>query len=322
MLLFYKKGQRKKNNVMDLRRSRTSRIILILFLIIIISVSIPYVINRLVLAHHLPFMSVIAGVDGVEQTWLVFWSSYLGCLISSIVTFVVLYLTLKQNNEQNNKNREEAHKENTILLQNQEKRFRYERAMQHVSDIRGCAVSLYHSLVNDKTDEIYTTIFLDEGTEIDFKHIRSLLITILDDYDRTYIEMQMLISYNGDRDEKTNELMKMVKQMSDELYDCISDLVWFIIISIKTSQNEISSVKSDVYEYASKNSKRIEIPNYKRIWDIIIDGKMMDIKKNRCNIVGQWHDEWGIIKDLYLASLRNLVGHFYDKAQLITESAS
>jgi hypothetical protein len=72
-----------------------------------------------------------------------------------------------------------------------------------------------------------------------------------------------------------------------------------------------------VYKYASEHTNRMVIPDYKYIWNIIIEKELMDIEKNRFEIVLKWHDEWHKINQLLLFSLRDLVKHYYDKAQEI-----
>ena len=59
------------------------------------------------------------------------------------------------------------------------------------------------------------------------------------------------------------------------------------------------------------------IPDYKFIWNIIIENSLMDIKKNRFEIVSKWHDEWYKINQLLLFSLRELVNNYYKKSQEI-----
>lgn len=291
--------------------------ILITILVLIIIVSIPYFINHLVLRGHLPCDPSIAGDNDLERSWLAFWSNYLGCIISSIITFVVLYLTLRQNNEQSRQNREDAHNENTMLREYQDKKFQYERAMTHVSDIRMAAVSMYHSLVNEKSDEIYSIITLDKNEEIDFKHIRALLLSVLDENKRSYIELQMLLSYDGTRNDKTEQLMEVIKKMSDESYQCIQDLVHLFILCRHSSETSRESIKSNIYKNSADNKERIKLPNYKLIWDIIIDEDLFDIKKNRPAIALKWHDEWTKVNDLYLVSLRGLVNHYFMEAQAL-----
>lgn len=296
---------------------RKWRISIIALLVLIIIVSIPYLINHLVLGGHLPFDLSVAGTNDVEQSWLMFWSNYLGCVVSSIVTFIVLYLTLRQNNRQNSINREDAHNENAMLREYQDKRFQYEKAMKHVSEIRMSAVSMYHSVVNSSTDEIYSIITLDENKEIDFKHIRTLLISVLDDINRSYIEMQMLLSYEGIRDDETDKLMDVIKKMSDESYSCVQDLFKFFILYRHSYTISDEAMKTEIYKYSADNKERIKLPDYKFIWDIIIDEGLMDIRKNRSTIALRWHDEWAKINGLYLVSLRGLVNHYYKKAQSI-----
>lgn len=292
-----------------------AKVAFIILATLTVLVSIPYVINYLVLGGHLPFNNSVAGSNDVEQAWLVFWSNYLGCVVSSIVTFVVLYLSLRQNNTQNNRNREEAHNENSLLREAQDKQIRYERAMRHVSEIRATATSMYHSVVNSTTDEIYTIITLDNYSEIDFKHIRTLLITALDEINRSYIEMQMLLSYDGTRDEETDKLMGIIKRMSDESYACVSDLVKFFILCKSSSTMSDEAIKTEIYKYVADKQDRIQLPNYKIIWDIIIEEGLVDIRKNQSSIALKWHDEWVKINDLYLVSLRGLVSHYFQMAQ-------
>ena len=132
--------------------------------------------NFIVLNDHFPFGMDLAGET--ERSWLNFWASYFGCVFTSIVTFVVLYLTLLQNSIQNLQNREDAHKENQLLKDEQNKRFQYELSINHVSEIRSTAVLMYHSLVNSKVDTIYSRILLDRIDEIDIKELQSLLVSI------------------------------------------------------------------------------------------------------------------------------------------------
>lgn len=295
--------------------SKIGKGVLLSILVLAIIISIPYVINHLVLGRNLPFNSSIAGTDDVERTWLVFWSNYLGCVISSIITFVVLFLTLKQNNEQNRKNREDAHNENSMLRDYQDKQFQYERAMKHVSEIRKAAVSMYHSQVNSNTDEIYTIISLDNPKDIDFKTVRTLLLSISNEVHRSYVEMQMLLSYDGIRDEKTDAQMELIQKMSDESFNYIRDLVHFYIMCMQSNIISDEALKAEIYKNSADNKERLKLPDHKNIWDIIIDENLMDIRKNRFIIVSKWNDEWIKIRDLYLISLRVLVNHYYMEAQ-------
>lgn len=292
---------------------------LIALLTLTILIAIPHLINYLVLKGKLLFDLSRAGVDDVERSWLMFWSNYFGCVVSSIVTFVVLYLTLKQNNKENNKNREEAHKENSLLREYQDKTARYERFMRYVSEIRTAAVSMYHSIVNSSTDEIYSMITLDKGDEFDLKRMRGLLLSVLDDAKRSYVEMSMLLSYESAKDDEAERLMRSVEKTSDELYDCIRDLIGFYFLCRGSSEMSKEAIKAEIYKSSKQNETRVRLPDYKYIWDIIIDEKLMDIQKNRSTIAIRWHDEWLKAESIFQSELKELVSHYYKKAQEIIE---
>jgi len=300
-----------------MRGKRRWKPLWVILILICLFISLPYIINCIVQHNGLPLSSYISGETEIERTWLVFWASYIGCVLSSIVTFTVLYLTLRQNNDQNQKNRDEAHHENELIRDAQVRAIKYERAMQHVAEIRSCAVAIYLAVVNSKTEDVYSSISLENLKDIDFRVIRARLLEIQEESNRAYVEMQMLLSYSAGRDDETDKYMDVIKQMSDEIYDCIRDLIWLFIEckhSLSVSQEVI---QSEVYKYASEHSGRLKIPNYKFIWDIIIENNLMNIEKNRSEIVSKWHDERQKIDQLLLLSLRGLVSHYYVKAQEI-----
>ena len=278
-------------------------------------ICIPLVVNLIVLNNYNLFGVDLAGATETERSWLNFWANYFGCIFTSIVTFIVLYLTLRQNNSQNLQNREEAHKENQLLKEEQNKRFQYELSLKHVSEIRSVAVLMYHSLVNSKVDTIYTRLLLDQIDEIDTKELQSLLMSVLDEVNKSYIEMQMLLSYAGDRDSEVDKIMDLVKAVSDEAYDTVSDLMWLFILCKMKNPNEIS-FRTEVFKYAAENAKRFKVPNQKHIWEIIIDKKLFNLLDNRHEIVLAWHDEWVKINDTYLVAIRGLVNHFYQKTKI------
>lgn len=286
----------------------------ITFLVLVV-ISIPWFVNQIVLNNHLPFGIDLAGKSEIERSWLNFWASYFGCIFSSIVTFVVLYLTLRQNNIQNLQNREDAHKENQLLKEEQNKRFQYELSLKHVSELRSVAVLMYHSLVNSKVDTIYTRVLLDQIDEIDIKELQSLLMSVLDEVNKSYIEMQMLLSYAGDRDSEVDKIMDLVKAVSDEAYESVSDLLWLFFLCRMENQNE-KTYRTEIFKYAAENAKRFKVPNQKHIWEIIIDKKLFNLMDNRHEIVMAWHDEWEKINDTYLVAIRGLVNHFYQKTKL------
>ena len=278
-------------------------------------ICIPLVVNLIVLNNYNLFGVDLAGATETERSWLNFWASYFGCVFTSIVTFIVLYLTLRQNNSQNLQNREEAHKENQLLKEEQNKRFQYELSLKHVSEIRSVAVLMYHSLVNSKVDTIYTRLLLDQIDEIDTKELQSLLMSVLDEVNKSYIEMQMLLSYAGDRDSEVDKIMDLVKAVSDEAYDTVSDLMWLFILCKMKNPNEMT-FRTEVFKYAAENAKRFKVPNQKHIWEIIIDKKLFNLLDNRHEIVLAWHDEWEKINDTYLVAIRGLVNHFYQKTKI------
>ena len=290
------------------------KIISITFLVLMV-ICIPLFVNLIVLNNHFPFGLDLAGKTETERSWLNFWASYFSCVFTSIVTFVVLYLTLHQNNIQNLQNREDAHKENQLLKDEQNKRFQYEQSLNHVSEIRSVAVLMYHSLVNSKVDTIYTRILLDKIDDIDIKELQSLLVSVLDEVNKSYIEMQMLLSYAGDRDNEVDKIMDLVKKVSDEAYESVSDLLWLFFLCRSRNANEIT-YKTEVFKYAAENAKRFKVPNQKHIWDIIIEKELFSLLDNRSEIVMAWHDEWEKINDTYLVALRGLVNHFYQKTKL------
>lgn len=289
----------------------------VITLLILLFISVPYLINYLVLHNSIPFSSSISGNNDLERTWLVFWASYVGCVLSSVVTFIVLYLTLRQNDKENKKNRIDAHYENSLIRESQERALSYQRASHHVTEIRNSSVAMYHSVNNSKAEDIYSCISLEDLDAIDFKMIRTKLLEIQDDSNRAYVEMEMLLSYGAGRDEETEKCMTVIKKLSDESYDCIRDLIWFFIECKHSLSVNQDIIRSEVYKYASEHSDRIEIPDYKFIWSIIIENDLMDLKKNRFEIVSKWHDEWHKINQLLLLSLRGLVNHYYKKAQEI-----
>ncbi len=290
---------------------------LVIVLLICIFICVPYFINYLVVQNSLPFTSSLSGKNELERTWLVFWASYVGCVLSSVVTFIVLYLTLRQNDEENKKNREEAHYENSLVRNSQERALKFERAMHYVTEIRAKAVAIYHSVNNSKAEDIYSSISLEKINEVDFKMIRALLLEVQDDSNRAYVEMEMLLSYGVGRDEETEKYMNMIKKFTDESYDCIRDLIWFFIECKHSQSVNQDIIRSEVYKYASEHTDRVAIPDYKYIWNIIIENNLMEVEKNRFEIVSKWHDEWHKINQLLLLSLRGLVNHYYKKAQEI-----
>lgn len=75
------------------------------------------------------------------------------------------------------------------------------------------------------------------------------------------------------------------------------------------------AIKTEIYKYVADKKDRIQLPNYKIIWDIIIEEGLVDIRKNQSSIALKWHDEWAKINDLYLVSLRELVSHYFQMAQ-------
>lgn len=288
---------------------------IILFILIVLSI--PLLINLIIKKSLIQFGNNLAGTTELERVWLSFWASYFGCVFTSVVTFVVLYLTIRQNNIQNARNREETHKENLQLKEVQDKRFQYELSLNHVSEIRSTAVLMYHSLANSKVDTMYTRILLDKIDDIDVKEIQALMMSIFDESNKSYIEMQMLLSYSGERDAEVDKLMDLVKTVSDESYNYICDLFWVFVMSRTTSADK-ANYQAEVYKYASENSKRIVMPEQKHIWDIIIEKKMFNFPKNRFDIVMAWHDEWKKINDTYLVAIRGLVNHFYQKTKLLS----
>lgn len=289
--------------------------IICIAILVLVVICIPLFVNLIVLNNYFPFGMDLAGKTETERSWLNFWASYFGCVFTSIVTFVVLYLTLHQNNIQNLQNREDAHKENQLLKDEQNKRFQYELSLNHVSEIRSVAVLMYHSLVNSKVDTIYTRMLLDKIDEIDIKELQSLLMSVLDEVNKSYIEMQMLLSYAGDRDSEVDKIMDLVKKVSDEAYESVSDLLWLFFLCRSRNTNEIT-YKTEVFKYAAENAKRVKVPNQKHIWEIIIDKELFSLLDNRYEIVMAWHDEWEKINDTYLVALRGLVNHFYQKTKL------
>lgn len=188
--------------------------------------------------------------------------------------------------------------------------------MHYVTEIRANAVTIYHSVNNSKAEDIYSCISLEKINEIDFKVIRARLLEIQDDSNRAYVEMEMLLSYGVGRDEETEKDMNMIKKLSDESYDCIRDLIWFYIECKHSQSVNQDIIRAEVYKYASEHEYRVAIPDYKHIWTIIIENNLMDIEKNRFEIVSKWHDEWHKINQLLLLSLRELVSHYYKKAQV------
>ena len=127
--------------------------------------------------------------------------------------------------------------------------------------------------------------------------------------------MQMLLSYAGDRDSEVDKIMDLVKAVSDEAYDTVSDLMWFFILCKMKNPNEIT-FRTEVFKYAAENAKRFKVPNQKHIWEIIIDKKLFNLLDNRHEIVLAWHDEWEKINDTYLVAIRGLVNHFYQKTKI------
>ena len=291
--------------------------VLVICILICVFMAVPYLINYLVNHNGLPFSSSLSGTNEFERTWLVFWASYVGCVFSSIVTFIVLFLTLRQNDKQNRENREDAHQENQLVRDSQENMVKYERALLYVSEIRSFAANMYHSVVNCKAEEIYSSIALDRIKDIDMSVIRTRLLEIQDDMNRAYIEMQLLLSYGSEHDDESDKVMNVIKTMSDSSYDSIRDLIWFLIECKHTLSANEEAITAEVYKYASEHSDRIKLPDHKYIWEIIIENNSMDITANRFEIVSKWHDEWNKINQLYLVSLSGLVNHYYKKAQTI-----
>ena len=291
--------------------------VLVICLLICVFIAVPYLINYLVIHNSLPFSSSLSGANEIERTWLVFWASYVGCVFSSIVTFIVLFLTLRQNDKQNRKNREDAHYENQLVRDSHERMLKYEQALLYVREMSSYAANMYHSVVNRKAEEVYSIIALDNIRDIDMSVIRTRLLEIQDDMNRSFIAMQLLLSYGSKPDDEADKLMNVIKMMSDASYDSIRDLIWFLIECKHTLSTNGETITAEVYKYASEHSDRIKLPDHKYIWEIIIENNLMDITANRFEIVSKWHDEWHKINQLYLVSLRGLVDHYYKKAQAI-----
>ena len=141
------------------------------------------------------------------------------------------------------------------------------------------------------------------------------MMSVLDEVNKSYIEMQMLLSYAGDRDSEVDKIMDLIKAVSDEAYNSVSDLMWLIFLCMSKNTNEIT-YKTEVFKYAAENAKRFKVPIQKHIWEIIIDKILFSLSDNRYEIVIAWHDEWEKINDTYLVAIRGLVNHFYQKTKL------
>ena len=143
------------------------------------------------------------------------------------------------------------------------------------------------------------------------------MLEINDESNRAYVEMEMLLTYGVGKDEEAEKYLNIIKQISDESYDCIRDLIWFFIECKHSLSANQDIIRSEVYKYASEHKDRFVLPGYSFIWNIIIENDLMDIEHNRFKIVSKWHDEWHKVNQLLLGSLRELVNHYYKNAQEI-----
>lgn len=305
------------NDEQNLKAQKIRCILLSVALAVFVIVIVPYLINWLVHLSSPKWLS-ISGTTETESVWIGFWASYIGSILAACVAFIVLYKTLKQNERENILNRNDAHSENLSNSQRQLELLSYEVSRQHLSDIRNTLVDCFMALEQEKTNDLLWHLKQENTYQIDLSTERDSISKVVDDENRAYYKLELLIPQSS-RDDEVDRIMRDIRAYSIESHMCLSDLVWLAQLYSNPSldlsnQAEISDSVSELY---NRNRSRLNKEGYNTIDRIIVDNKWYDFQYNKDAILKEWQRGRSEVNRYLLNSLIEMNEHQTQKAESI-----
>lgn len=192
-------------------------------------------------------------IVGDNTNWLIFWSNYLGAIISTLTTLFVLYRTLQQNQEENKNNRtanEQANEKNRQLQINV---LKYQQQMQWLNSFR--ETSAQYIQIYNANDLIAIANILIINPQEAHDMLKSL-------FDRAII-YDTQFAYLCKDDNNTKELLKKISPKFDQYNDVLQDIQQIITFRRNHPTQKFGSLVSQIHTInMSQNMKKIITENY------------------------------------------------------------
>lgn len=205
-------------------------------------------------------------IVGNDTSWLSFWGSYIGSVISSAIALFILWKQLNQNHQENDDNRK-------LQLKNIE----YQQKTQWLNLLRSKYADCYSAFCIYDLTLLEEKIFKKENQS----DIRNEIKVLLDRMTNANFSVGILFPENIDSDEK--RLLFEINKIMEEFYAMLGDLDWYVhdVAYLSGGFDFNESIYKERTDNYMKDAYKHEI-SHNRIWDIII--------ANGYNIFGK-HEE-------------------------------
>lgn len=217
---------------------------------------------------------IIWEITGNGTSWLSFWGSYIGSLVSSAIALFILWKQLNQNHQENEESRTLSHQENEDNRKQNHKENEENRKLQ-LKNIEYQQKTQWLNLLRSKLADYYSAFCFNDLTFLEVKILEKENLSEIRNeikmlYDRmTNVDFSVRILFPGNADSDEERLLLEIKKVTEEFYAVLSDLDWYIL----TVAYLPGSFESNKESYIKKTDYFAEAAKYNlshdRIWDII-----------------------------------------------------
>lgn len=157
-----------------------------------------------------------------DNTWIGFWGSYLGSMLSASAAFAILYVQRRDNHKENSNNRQANQKENVENRKLQIKEIQYRQEMGWLSDFRKAIVENINVHTPHNLLSIINILLQDEYTQAQNQEVQDKTNKLLEKYVQadTIVGIIMptsmndnLLVYNNTRKEMFSFLCNIIKDL-------------------------------------------------------------------------------------------------------------
>lgn len=234
--------------------------------LLIILIVLPGIIN---LCYYFP---AIDAIFLEPQKWTIFWGSYIGAIVSTLVTLFVLFKQLEQNHSENEYNR----KLQLSVLE-------YQKDMQWLNAFTSKIIDYLNAINWNEWGFIREDIIFNKDRE----NLRQRIRQITEKINSLDAELHVLLLNRLDDKEKS--FVEKIDSYSGELWALSNDVDWYVFKDLLTRVNngltkeELKHIVESEYQHIPYKCKSTDISNIIEVWNYDIAKHNRDIISVRVN---------------------------------------
>lgn len=189
---------------------------------------------------------------GDDSTWLNFWGTYIGTVLSTMVAFYVLYKQMEQNHTENRNNRE---LQISIL--------EYQIKSQWLTELKSKMVDVYNAFSQNDL----TMLGDSYGNYGNNQYIIKEIKRISDKMKDADFAKGLLFSKNIDRNE--SKFLARLHGYEEEFNALLEDLNWLAHLNGNDKFRTDSNFRNEIIQNYKKRAKQFNNIKSRRAWELI-----------------------------------------------------